>query len=209
MSDGSGYLWNRLYRRTVNCIRRIDEKRGILIGSNEQNSQFCLKELDLLDDKNIMYNFHFYDPQVFTHQRASFSDEMRSYDKQIHYPDDIIGFTDFLQHNRQYIPKYAHVAMENRIDRERMEVLLKDAFDFRMYSGQELYCGEFGVIDNANDEDAVGWIRDCAKMLEEYGIGHCLWNYKALNFGLIDEYGRTVSQGRLEGILKALATKSL
>lgn len=202
VSDGSGYLWNRLYKKTVEQIRRIDEHRGILIGSNEQNSPFRLKELELLEDENIVYNFHFYDPQVFTHQRASFSEEMKAYDKEVHYPGDILGFTDFLQHNRRYIPKYNHVAMENQVNKERMKVLLKDAFDFKMYSGKELYCGEFGVIDCADDADAVRWIRDCMELLEEHGIGHCLWNYKALNFGLVDEEGKIVSKERTERILR-------
>ncbi len=200
VSDGSGYLWNRLYRQTVEHIHRIDGKRGILIGSNEQNSPFCLKELDLLAEENIIYNFHFYDPQVFTHQRAGFSEEMQAYDRAVHYPGDIPGFTDFLQRNRQYIPKYARVAMENRVDRERMKALLKDVFDFKMYSGQELYCGEFGVIDCADDGDAVRWLCDCMELLEERGIGHCLWNYKALNFGLVDETGEVVSEYRIDAI---------
>lgn len=204
VSDGSGYLWNRLYRRTVERIRGIDAKRGILIGSNGQNSPFRLKELELLEDAGVLYNFHFYDPQVFTHQRASFSEEMTAYDRVVHYPDDISDFTGFLQRNRQFLPKYAHVAMEARVDRERMKALLKDAFDFRRYSGRELYCGEFGVIDSARDADAVSWIGDCARLLEEQRIGHCLWNYKALNFGLLDEKGRAVSQERLEGVLQAL-----
>lgn len=204
VSDGSGYLWNRLYQQTVERIRRIDAGRGILIGSNEQNSPFRLKELELLRDENILYNFHFYDPQVFTHQKASFSEEMTAYDRTVHYPGAIPGFTDFLQRNRQFIPKYAHVAMEDRVDRERMRGLLKDALDFRQYAGRELYCGEFGVIDSAEDADAVRWIRDCAGLLDEWGIGHCLWNYKALDFGLLDESGRTVSKERLNGILQAL-----
>lgn len=202
VSDGSGYLWNRLCRRTVENIREIDKERGILIGSNEQNSPFHLKELEQLAEENIIYNFHFYDPQVFTHQRAFFSEEMAAFDRIVHYPGEIPGFTDFLQENRQYISKYAHVAMENRVDRERMAALLKDVFDFKTYSGRELYCGEFGVIDCAEDADAVRWLCDCMELLEERGIGHCLWNYKALNFGLVDETGEAVSEYRIDGITR-------
>jgi aryl-phospho-beta-D-glucosidase BglC (GH1 family) len=47
VSDGSGYLWNRLYKETVALIRSIDSERFILIGSNGQNSAFYLKELEL------------------------------------------------------------------------------------------------------------------------------------------------------------------
>lgn len=64
--------WNILYKQTIRKIRQIDSKRWILVGSNGQNSVVYLKELFLIDDPNVFYNFHFYDPQVFTHQRAHF-----------------------------------------------------------------------------------------------------------------------------------------
>ncbi|MGN0294545.1 MAG: glycoside hydrolase family 5 protein [Lachnospiraceae bacterium] len=186
VSDGSGYLWNRLYRRAVEAIRQIDKERWILVGSSEQNSPFRLKELDLLDDDRVFYNFHFYDPQVFTHQRAHFSEEMTAFNRKIHYPDDISDFTEFLLNNRTYISKYSHTAMENQVSRQAMHVLLKDALDFVRYSGKQLYCGEFGVIDTADAADAAAWIRDAMEIFDRFHIGHAMWNYKELDFGLID-----------------------
>ncbi|MGM9538055.1 MAG: glycoside hydrolase family 5 protein [Candidatus Onthomonas sp.] len=200
VSDGAGYLWNRLYRRTVSAIRAIDPERGILIGSNEQNSPFRLKELELLEDEHVYYNFHFYDPQVFTHQMAGFSEEMSAYNQSVTYPGDISGFTAFLMKNRQYLPKYVHVATEKRVSREDMARLLKDAFDFAKWSGRELYCGEFGVIINAGAGDAAGWLCDCMQLLEGAGIGHAIWNYKDLAFGFVDLDNQIVSEARLKQV---------
>lgn len=205
VSDGSGYLWNRLCKETVAAIRQIDPGRCILIGSNEQNSPFRLKELDLLEDENVFYNFHFYDPQVFTHQRAHFSEEMVTYGQKVHYPGDISGFTDFLRRNRKYLPKYVHVAMEREVSKERMRVLLKDALDFVKYSGRELYCGEFGVIDSAEEEDAAGWLRDCMEIFEENRIGHALWNYKALDFGFINMKNEVASAEKLRAVTNRIS----
>ena len=49
-----------------------------------------------------------------------------------------------------------------------------------------LYCGEHGVIDLADKEDAVRWIKDIHATFHKYGIGSALWNYKGLNYGISD-----------------------
>lgn len=198
VADGSGYLWNSLYQQTVQAIHEIDSKRYILIGSNEQNSAFRLKELELLEDDRVFYNFHFYEPIVFTHQRAHFSEELKAFNRKIHYPDDISGFTDFLLQNRKYIKQYIHSALEAEVSRETMLVLLKDALDFVTYSGKELYCGEFGVINTADANDAANWMNDFICILEEHHIGHAMWNYKELDFGLVNINNEVVSKERLE-----------
>lgn len=196
--DCTGYLWNELYIRTVSAIRRIDQTRYLLIGSNEQNSVFRLKELRLLDDENVIYNFHFYEPLMFTHQHAHFSEDMVLYDQTVTYPGEITGFIEFLRKHPEYISKFSHVALENRVDKESMKRLLKDAFDFVDYSGKELYCGELGVIDTVDAIDAANWINDCIRLLEEHQIGHALWNYKEEDFGFIDEKGNVKLKDRLK-----------
>ena len=202
VSDGSGYLWNTLCKEALRHIRNIDADRLILIGSNGQNSAFCLKELELIDDPGVFYNFHFYDPQVFTHQKAHFSEEMKEFNQTVTYPGDISSFLPYLLERRQYLPKYSRVATELRNDRELMIRLLKDAADFVKYSGHELYCGEFGVIDSAPDKDAVAWIQDCIDFFDEHQIGHALWNYKELDFGFVDENDNVISQERVEALFQ-------
>lgn len=196
--DCTGYLWNDLYERTVSAIREIDKTRYILVGSNEQNSVFRLKELRLLPDENVIYNFHFYDPLMFTHQHAHFSEDMRVYNQTVAYPGEIPRFPEFLREHPEYKLKFSHVVMEDKVDKKSMERLLKDAFDFVKYSGRELYCGEFGVIDTVNARDAADWIRDCTGLLEEHKIGHALWNYKEEDFGFLDMEGNIKLAERLK-----------
>lgn len=194
VSDASGYLWNQMYKEAIRRIRAIDSKRPILVGSNCQNSVVYLNQLDLVEDPLVFYNFHYYDPQVFTHQKAHFSEEMRDFNQTVTYPGDISGFVSYLEQHPKYQMKYALVAKETRNDRALMEKLLKNARDFVTYSGKELYCGEFGVIDSAPDTEAVKWLKDFTGILDECKIGHALWNYKSLDFGLFDLKGNVVSQ---------------
>lgn len=191
--DIPSFAWNKLCQKAVHKIRKSDPDRWILIGSNGQNSVVYLKEIQLINDPYVFYNFHFYDPQVFTHQRACFSEEMLEYNKVVSYPDDISGFITYLQTHPQYYSKYALVANERRNDKALMEKLLQYAIDFINTTGKELYCGEFGVINTAPVTDAAKWLHDFVEIMDRHHIGHAQWNYKYLDFGLLDLEGKPVS----------------
>ena len=201
VSDASGYLWNKMYKEAIQRIRKIDASRPLLIGSNCQNSVAYLSQLDLYDDPNVFYNFHYYDPQVFTHQKAHFSEEMVEYNQTVTYPGDISGFVTYLKEHPEYHMKYSLVAEETRNDRQLMEKLLNNARNFVRYSGCQLYCGEFGVIDSAPASEAVKWMKDLISILDSLNIGHALWNYKYLDFGLLTLNGEIVSQTLLDYVI--------
>ena len=57
-----------------------------------------------------------------------------------------------------------------------------------------LYCGEYGVIDRANREDAVRWLTDIHEVFEMYQIGRALWNYKEKDYGIAGEEARPYLQ---------------
>lgn len=202
VSDASHYLWNRLYKSAVKVIREADSARLILVGSNCQNSAAYLNQLDLMDDPAVFYNFHYYEPQVFTHQKAHFSEEMKDYNQTITYPGDISGFAKYLKSHPEYLMKYQLTADKNKNDKKLMEKLLKNAAYFVRYTGCSLYCGEYGVINSAPSSEAVKWIRDLLFILDENHIGRALWNYKALDFGLLDPDGNIVSEEFLHFITK-------
>lgn len=192
-SQKESFLWNRLYRKCVEKIRSIDRDRMILVGSNGQNSVVYLKELVLIDDPYICYNFHYYEPQVFTHQQAGFSEEMREFDRAVDYPGDISAFAEYLQEHENWRRKHALVAAERKNDRVLMEKLLRHALEFMARTKKELYCGEFGVIAHAPGAAARRWAEDLTGIFEKNHIGYAMWNYKCLDFGLLDAKGNTIS----------------
>lgn len=203
VSDGSGgYLWNALYQQAIAVIHEVSPERTILVGSNMQNSASCLNELHLLQDPTICYSFHYYDPLCFTHQKAQFSEEMMEFHQTISYPGDMSGFSTFLEAHPQYLKKYVLIANEKTNDLALMEKLLKPAIDFQKYSGHETYCGEFGVVDSAPEGEAVKWISDLLRLLDQHRIGHALWNYKALDFGLLNMDGKLVRRDLLNAVVK-------
>jgi hypothetical protein len=201
ISDSTGYLWRNLYRETVLHIHNIDPRRWILVGSNNMNSVQFLPELDMLDDDLVVYTFHFYDPQVFTHQKAHFSPEHREYGQTVTYPGDISGFSTFLRTHPQYLSKHRLAAGEVQNDFNLMKKLLKGAKDFITYSGRELYCGEYGVIDSAPVDEAVKWLRDFNALADEYRFGRALWNYKERDFGLVDRQNHIRAKELIEACM--------
>ena len=51
-----------------------------------------------------------------------------------------------------------------------------------------LYCGEYGVIDQADCHDAVKWLADINQALDELNLARAIWTYKNKDFGLVDEH---------------------
>ncbi|WP_040950740.1 glycoside hydrolase family 5 protein [Gorillibacterium massiliense] len=202
ISDFTDYQWNQLYVRAVEAIREVDGERVILVGGNDANSVLTLKELTLTDDPRVVYNFHHYDPLFFTHQLAAFSEDILEYGRVIHYPGEMPEVQAYLNKHPEYLHKLGRQAWEKN-DKQLIETYLRHADHFMTYTGNQLYCGEFGVIDQAQPEDAVRWVRDVVELLDARGIGRAYWSYKEMDFGLVDRNGRVVN----EELIKVLFAK--
>lgn len=199
IADATDYRWNQLYKETVKRIRAVDETRWILVGSNDVNSVGYLKCLDLLDDPYVFYNFHYYEPNAFTHQQAHFSEEFCTFKHPLSYPGDMRKYQQFLSEHPKYRMEHSMLTPDKTCnDYELMKTLMKHAEKFVTYSGRELYCGEFGVIDSASEDEAVKWLHDFVQLCNELHIGHAMWNYKCLDFELVDETGAVVRPKVLE-----------
>lgn len=184
--------WNTLVKRAVERIRALDAERLILVGSNFFNSADELQNLDVLDDPNILYTFHFYLPMTITHQRAPWVEPIFEYNRQLEYPgEQADGFEAIVE-------KYPSLRLEGEVgisfDKEYLRAALQPALDFSQRIGQPVYCGEFGVYERASMSTRLNWTRDVVDLLDEYQIGRAYWTYKDLDFGLLDKNGQVVNQ---------------
>lgn len=197
--DKTGYLWNRFFPKGIKAIRRHCPTHKIYVGSNKMNSVFHLNALPIVDDPNIVYNFHYYEPHPFTHQKASFDQEMMAFNRTIAYPGEFAGLEAFLKEHPLYAEKNGYLAFWQN-DLRLMKHNLLDAERFVNYTGKPLYCGEFGVIERADEDSAAGWVHDFVLEMRRMDIGYAYWNYKLMDFGLVDADSRL----RFPKILKAL-----
>ncbi|MBO7650659.1 MAG: cellulase family glycosylhydrolase [Lachnospiraceae bacterium] len=179
--------WNRVSDECIRRIRAIAPSTPILLGGYYNNSVEALKDLALPQDENIIYNFHCYDPLVFTHQGATW---IKTMDPAFRCPFKMT-YSEYTQKSVEQLGEgFAHVfdafGLDNTIDEGYFEALFKEAVAVAEERNVRLYCGEYGVIDRVDPEEALLWFEDFHKALKKFGIGSAVWNYKLMDFGLSD-----------------------
>ena len=180
--------WNRIAERTVKAIRNYAPTISILFGGVENNSITALKMLSLPFDEHIVYNFHFYDPLIFTHQSAYWIKEMPS-GFSTSYPNEL---AEYLTKTKENLPDgqsriYSAVRTE-QVNYHFIENSFSEAVRIAEERGVPLYCGEYGVIDQADVLSTLNWYTDVNHAFEKYGIARAAWTYKEKDFGLIGEH---------------------
>lgn len=180
--------WNRIAERTVKAIRKHAPSISILLGGVEYNSISALKMLPLPFDEHIVYNFHFYDPLIFTHQSAYWIKEMPS-NFSTSYPNEL---AKYLAKSKENLPEgqsriYSTVRTD-QVEYHFIENSFSEAVRVAEERGVPLYCGEYGVIDQADIVSTLNWYTDVNRAFEKFGIGRAAWTYKEKDFGLLDKH---------------------
>ncbi len=79
------------------------------------------------------------------------------------------------------------------LNKELMIRDMKPAIDYMNATGETIYCGEYGVIDESPLESRIHWHRDFIDITKALKIGRACWSYKQMNFGLVDKDGHPAS----------------
>lgn len=170
-------IWDEVKNEMFTFIRSKAPKSTVLIGSNRWNAVDAFPNLTPVDDDNVVYSFHFYNPVIFTHQLVPW-----------HLEDEV------LQTKRSYPGIYikpegvkAHSRLENELgkwDIDRMKDYLSPVIEFRKKYNVPVSCNEFGVFVQVERSQQMNWMIDFSNILKEADIGFSYWNYKNLDFGL-------------------------
>ena len=176
-------LWNNLVANTVKSLRNIEPDRIIVIGSNKWQSAQTFDVLKVPDDKNIILSFHFYEPFLLTHYHASWT-HLRNYTGPVHYPGELLSQSEFdtLSADQQAIAKDF---IGKTWDMEKLEEMMQLPIQKAKELGLQLYCGEYGVISGAPEEDRIRWYNDMISVFNKNGIASANWNYKSGSFGMV------------------------
>lgn len=179
-------LWNELIKKAVSAIRRIAKETPIIYGGIQWNSASTLKYLEVPQEDNIIFTFHFYEPLIFTHQKAYWVEEI-SKEMEVNYPVSMEYYkiqSAAIGNKGAAVVNAKSEIMGPEFIREMIAEAVKAAED----AGVGLYCGEFGVIDQAPVGSTLRWFEDMDKVFREYDIGCAIWTYKQKDFGLIDSH---------------------
>ncbi|NDJ77532.1 MAG: glycoside hydrolase family 5 protein, partial [Chloroflexi bacterium] len=190
--EGDTSQWAPIQELLVAAIRENAPDHTLIVTNARWSHVTVFVELEPLDDPNLVYNFHFYEPFYFTHQGANWTDPLVRQMRVVPYPsspdamETALSFTrneDVLANLRAY--------GEERWDIDRLDSLIGQAAAWQAEHGVRVTCNEFGVYKPlAPRADRAQWYTDVRTLLEGYGFGWTMWEYDD-SFGIITRQGST------------------
>jgi len=173
------YRWMGVQARLARAIREGAPNHTIIAAGANWSSSNELLALEPLHDRNIIYNFHFYDPHIFTHQGATWSTNFQHYLANLPYPSTPEKVATAQAQvpdpiNQQTVERYGL----DRWNAARVDAEIAEAAAWGKRWNVSLTCNEFGVYrGTSNPADRAAWLHDVRTALEKYNIGWTMWDY--------------------------------
>jgi endoglucanase len=188
------YRWSGIQARAAAAIRQAAPHNTIIATGPNYSDIPDLLAMHPLPDGNVIYNFHFYDPHVFTHQGANWAVPWWSYEHGIPYPPTAGTMQKLLQE----VPDLAdRFDLENywldHWDGQHIRALIDEAAAWGKLNDVPVICNEFGAYRQYSDPASRNrWIHDVRSALEADGMGWDMWDFHG-GFGVATrENGKSI-----------------
>ena len=184
------YKWAGIQQQMVSAIRGVAPRHTIIVAGGQWSDLDDLMMVEPLADNNLVYNFHFYEPHIFTHQGASWSLEYWRHLRRVPYPSTpenvaALAAAQPTESARMHLERYGL----ERWNRDRIAGEIAIAGNWAKRRHVPLTCNEFGAYRNYSDPGArVAWIQDVRNALENNDIGWTMWDYRG-GFGVVTRTG--------------------
>lgn len=179
--------WTAAATRMIGAIRAEDTVHTIIFGDVNWYGIAELTERTPFDDDNIVYAFHSYEPFIFTHQGASWTDMGTTHD--VPYPYDP---TRWSEHSSDFglqkdVPSWVRTQFANYYKTGNKNALynhIARAKAWGVTHGKPVIVNEFGAYARtAQREDIVRYYADLIDIYAELEIPWTEW------FGIMDAEG--------------------
>jgi endoglucanase len=181
------YRWLGIQAKVAAAIREGAPQHTIIATGAKYSADDELLFLEPLPDRNVIYNFHFYDPHVFTHQGATWGVNFWHNEKAgLAYPSNPESAEKVAAQvpeeiNRLYILQYGM----GHWDSARIDMEIGKVTEWAKRRNVPVVCNEFGVYRKyASPQDRAAWIHDVRTSLEQHGMGWAMWDYSG-GFGVV------------------------
>src|SRR6266511_4738400 len=92
----AGYRGFGIQGKLITAIRAGAPQHTIIASGHRWSGPYELLFLEPYADRNIIYNFHFYEPFAFTHQGATWAGANVAFYKEVPYPSSPEGVSKML-----------------------------------------------------------------------------------------------------------------
>lgn len=188
--DITAAAWAESQSLIARTIREAAPDHTIIATGASWGSIDGLLELAPLDDPNVIYSFHFYEPHNFTHQGASWGFPPWKDMKNVPWPAtraDLEALADtFPQSSRDALRWSARDGTTDPWTPEALDARIERIHQWSLTHRRPIYCGEFGAHRPAASRDSrLAWTRALAESLNTRAIGWAMWDYVG-GFALAD-----------------------
>jgi endoglucanase len=197
------YRWYGVLAKLAAAVREGSPRHTMIATGARWSDDDDLVFIEPLREPNVIYNFHFYEPHIFTHQGATWGAYSWHWVKGLQYPSSpesaakvAAGVPDAV--DRLAVIRYG----QDHWDSARIDAEITQVAEWARQRGVPVVCNEFGVFrEYADPKDREAWIRDVRTVLERHGMGWAMWDYSG-SFGVVTKKdGRNVPD---ETALRAL-----
>jgi len=190
----------------MQLIRSHAPNSTIIVQGAGYSDIWNLIRLPILADDNLIYNFHYYEPHIFTHQGATWGSDFWMDVVNLPFPATDQGIASALDHTDSQIARWLILQYkQDHWNAERISVDIAFVAQWAKDRKIPIICDEFGVYKNfAGPEDRERWLTAIRTAFEQNHIGWTLWDYQG-GFGVVYK-----ENGRLRDdpvVLRALKLK--
>ena len=198
--------WNAIQKQVLAAMRASAPHHTLIAGGPLWSGPDQLVRMEVVADRNVVYNFHCYEPFKFTHQGAWWAGDWVKGLKNAPYPSSPEAVAGVLadlpdEKARKNMIQYG----KENWNAEKIDAVIARAAAWGKKKGVPLTCNEFGVYRTAPAADRNHCIEDMRKALEKYHIGWAMWDY-AGSFGVVT--GKPGQRVPDPATLKALGLKT-
>jgi len=138
------YRWYGIQAKVATAIRQGAPQHTIIAVGAKWDDSDDLVFLEPLRDDNVIYNFHFYDPHVFTHQGATWGADYWHHEKKLAYPSNYEQAKQVAEglpeeNNRLQVIRYGL----DHWDAARVDAEISDVAEWAKRRNLPVVCNEF------------------------------------------------------------------
>jgi aryl-phospho-beta-D-glucosidase BglC (GH1 family) len=185
-SSNDIYGWSGLLQGAVGVIRRHAPNSTIIVEGAGYSDIWDLVQLPALPDSNLIYNFHYYEPHLFTHQGATWGLDYWLEVKNVPFPPTDKGISDAMEHTDSQEAHWRILQYKSdHWDADRIASDIGFAAQWAHERNVPLMCDEFGVYRNFSPpESRERWLTAARTAFEKNHIGWTMWDYQG-GFGAV------------------------